>query len=98
MIEATRTKDGKQVSIKRVRCKSQEPSIALFLSPTEGEDNDPRNHCVPILDCFTDEALPNLMFLVMPLLRQFDDPPFFAVDEVLDFMRQTLEVWMLPCS
>lgn len=31
-------------------------------------------------------------FLVMPLLRAFDDPPFYAVEEVLDFVRQTLEV------
>lgn len=28
----------------------------------------------------------------MPLLRAFDSPPFVVVDEVLDFVKQTLEV------
>ena len=97
-MDATRIEDGKLVSIKRVRRRSQEPSIALFLSPTEKKNGDPRNHCVPILDCFTDESLPNLTFLVMPLVRRFDNPPFFAVDEVLDFMRQTLEVCLSHLS
>lgn len=31
----------------------------------------------------------------MPLLRPFNKPPFFSVDEVLDFMKQTLEVCAL---
>ncbi len=30
----------------------------------------------------------------MPLYRDFDDPDFYAVGEVIEFVRQTLEVSM----
>ena len=30
--------------------------------------------------------------MVMPYLLELDDPPFSFVDEVLDFIQQTLEV------
>jgi serine/threonine protein kinase len=53
---------------------------------------DPHNHAVPILDHFTKGTV---AFLVMPLLRLFNDPPFSTVNEVVDFFRQMLQV-MLP--
>ncbi|CCL99181.1 uncharacterized protein FIBRA_01196 [Fibroporia radiculosa] len=37
---------------------------------------DPRNHCVPILDLFEDEDDPSHSYMVMPYLRCIDDPPF----------------------
>lgn len=46
---------------------------------------------MPILDSFKiedDEAL----YITMPILREFDDPPFYFVGEVIDFVQQTLEV------
>jgi hypothetical protein len=51
--------------------------------------NDPHNHAVPVLDYFTKD---DDGFLVMPLLRKFDDPPFGTVEEVVDFVRQMLQV------
>ena len=55
------------------------------------------NHCVPIYDYFIDDEEPFVGFLVMPLLRRFNDPPFYYVDEVMDFIKQTLEVWIFSC-
>lgn len=54
--------------------------------------DDPRNHCVPILDSFIDEMEPDTEFIVMPMLRKFDSPCFGTVIEVFDFVRQLLEV------
>lgn len=51
---------------------------------------DPRNHCVPIYDHFPDDFDEKYAYIVMPLLRRFNDPPFSFVSEVLDFMTQTL--------
>ena len=91
-MNATRIADGKVVSIKRLRREPREVEIARFLS-TEKEGLDyTANHCVPVLDHFSDDSEPQFSFLVMPLFRWFDDPPFYTVDEVLDFVRQTLEV------
>lgn len=89
---ATRISDGSIVSIKRINSRTQEISIALFLSNEANDSNDSTNHCVPILDHFSDQSLPQVTFLVMPLLRPFGDPPFFSVAEAVDFIQQTLEV------
>ena len=53
-----------------------------------------RNHCVPILDYFFVEREDDDVthYIVMPVLRNLDDPPFYAVAEVFEFVRQTLEV------
>ncbi|OCB91920.1 hypothetical protein A7U60_g788 [Sanghuangporus baumii] len=90
LIDAIRISDGMKVVIKAVRRDSTETSIGIFLSSPDLA-KDPRNHCVPILDVIRDESAPNLEFLVMPLLRPFNKPPFFSVDEMLDFMKQVLE-------
>ncbi len=69
---------------------SSELQIGKFFT-TLDSPQDPRNHCIPILDSFEidgDEGL----YIVMPLLRDFDDPPFYSVKEVIEFVHQTLEV------
>ncbi len=81
--------DGKIVVLKRVAKGSSESDIARHLSLPERRSN-PRNHAVPVLDFLTGEG--QYEFLVMPLLRPFHHPPFVFVDEVTDFIRQTLEV------
>lgn len=90
LIDAT-TKDGRKVYLKKVYKDSNERKIAVYLS-SDGKLSDPRNHCVPILDYFDDKFEPFSEFIVMPLLRAFDSPPFIVVDEVLGFVKQTLEV------
>lgn len=76
--------------IKKIFKGSKEVKIARYLSDTTFREN-PQNHCVPILDIFSEED-DSLEFIVMPLLMGFTRPPFAFVDEAIDFMKQTLEV------
>ncbi|KAL5492956.1 hypothetical protein ACEPAI_4404 [Sanghuangporus weigelae] len=85
--EATRISDGSDVIIKKIKKYSDEKSIAVYLSSLK----DPKNHCVPIIDSFPDEAEEGTEFLVMPLLRMFNSPSFRTVNEAVDFIKQTLE-------
>ncbi|KAL5530910.1 hypothetical protein ACEPAG_3786 [Sanghuangporus baumii] len=85
--DATRISDGSHVIIKKVKREDTESAIASHLSSLR----DPKNHCVPIIDSFMDHTDDRIGFNVMPLLRHFNDPPFQSVDEVVDFVRQTLE-------
>lgn len=89
--DAKRSNDGQAVFIKKVRRSSREYEIAKSLCDQDLRE-DIRNHCVPILDYFEDESESNTAFMVMPLLRAFNDPPFVFIYEVTDFIRQTLEV------
>jgi len=85
-----RKSDGALVCVKHVPKDTQEVAIALYFSAPERRDH-PTNHAIPVLDHFT--AMLNgteEYFIVMPLLRPFNDPPFFVVSEVIDFMQQTL--------
>jgi hypothetical protein len=62
---------------------------------------DPHNHAVQILDHFREGEGSNEAFMVMPVLRPFNDPHFSTVGEVVDFVRQMLQVnrcSTTPCS
>lgn len=87
-LDAKRLSDGKQVYLKRVLQWSGEAAIMKLFSSDERK-NDPRNHCVPLLDTLVDD---DHCFLVMPQLGNFFSPDFKSVDETLEFVRQTLEV------
>ena len=60
------------------------------------EKRSDRNHCVPILDVFQDPLEPDMALLVMPLLRRFNDPEFGTINEVMDFVRQSIDVNVPP--
>lgn len=90
-MDATRLSDGRQVVLKAVHRQGGELRIAMMLSSAEALQ-DPLNHCVPILDYFGDFNTPGPDFIVMPVLRKFRNPEFCMVSEVVDFVRQTLEV------
>ena len=53
---------------------------------------DSRNHVVPFYASFSDYKFPDVQFMVMPVLRRFDDPEFMYGCEVIDFVSQVLEV------
>ncbi len=53
---------------------------------------DPSNHCAPALDYFSDEREAMYDFIVMPIYRKFDNPSFYSIGKVIDFVHQTLEV------
>lgn len=52
---------------------------------------DPTNHTVPILDVFADTQDDSISYIVMPFLQPVDDPPFYVIEEILNFADQILE-------
>jgi hypothetical protein len=100
VLDASTVRDGQVVCIKRIveredqtqsdGLRSDQVEIAQFLSspPLSQDDN---NHCVTIIDAFRDPVL-HVNYMVMPVLRTYDDPPFGTVGEVIDFVGQILEV------
>ena len=93
VIDATRISDGKLVTIKCLETDGLEIRIAIMLG-TPPLSEDPNNHSVPVLDTFEDETNAGVSYIVMPLLRNFDSPPFESVEDVLEFSEQVLEVSM----
>lgn len=91
VMDAVRISDGIPVVIKRIKTGSTELDICRYFSSDE-RSRDADNYCVPILDEFTDDSDPSTHLIIMPLLRQYNDPHFYFVDEVLDFVKQTLKV------
>jgi hypothetical protein len=92
-MDAVRVSDGSFVLLKKIT-KSYHPyeaEIGQYLS-TEAMRTGPRNHSVPILDVLQPEDDDGLIILVMPLLRNFDEPSFGTLGEVVDCVKQAFEV------
>ena len=79
--------------IKRIDCRTHlhEVNVASRLGSSKSR-KDERNHCVPILAVFSDDRDPWYQYIVMPVLRPFNEPNFTSFGEVVDFVNQTLEV------
>lgn len=90
LIDATRISDGLLVYLKRISTGDEESRIACMLSAPSLRD-DPRNHCVPILDIFQDDKDESISYMVMPFLRLIDSPPFEIPQEVTELVDQLLE-------
>ncbi|KAI0794646.1 hypothetical protein C8Q74DRAFT_1215883 [Fomes fomentarius] len=86
VIDATRRRDNIRVSLKVARKDTKEIDIARFLTTLDRPDN----HCVPLLDVFSDPIDPQSSIMVTPYLRPMNNPPFGALGEALDFIEQTL--------
>lgn len=91
LVDAIHEATGKPVYIKEVPTDSDELRIAQMLVEEEWM-TDPRNHCVRLKKVFQDHTNPNISYMVMPLLRPIDDPPFETVKEIIKFTDQILEV------
>jgi len=89
-VDATRMQTGERVAIKKIKKTSNEVQVLRFLTSAQKLE-DRNNHCVPLYDYFFDNDEPDFDFIVMPLLVPFDNPPFYSVEEVMDFVSQTLE-------
>ncbi|EAU85847.2 other/AgaK1 protein kinase [Coprinopsis cinerea okayama7 len=90
--DATRIADGKHVVLKRIE-KSQYPeevSILRYFSEKPLASN-PENHCVPVLAVLNPPDDPEHDIAVLPILRDYDDPPFETIGEVVDYIGQILE-------
>lgn len=94
MVLDARDEIGRHVCLKYVTKRTQEVDVARYLSSDELRRNT-ENHCVAIYDYFQDPFNPEVDYLVMPVLRPFNDPDFWAVGEVVDFATQILEVSLL---
>ncbi|KAG8914066.1 hypothetical protein FRC01_004239 [Tulasnella sp. 417] len=92
-LDAHRVSDGRPVFLKLTLGSSPELGIARILaSPTLKDD--PRNHCVPLLDILEDPVLPDGVILVLPLLRMIDRPPPATIQEFVSLIDQTLEAYL----
>ncbi|KAH8103562.1 kinase-like domain-containing protein [Cristinia sonorae] len=89
VLDAKKLDDNKTVWMKAVSNDSIELKIARMLSPTVKPN--PNNHCVPILDMIPDPLNPQNIILVMPSLRPCNNPDFDTVEEIMDFIGQTIE-------
>jgi hypothetical protein len=89
-MDATRIRDRKQVMLKKVLPEEgpHELSITRYFSSNELRD-DPRNHCVPLLDLIdTVDTKLDKKLMVMPFLRPFNHPRFQTFGEFVAFFMQ----------
>ncbi|KAI0800218.1 kinase-like protein [Fomes fomentarius] len=87
VIDATRVEDGERVAIKVTQNDKRELQITQFLSSIR----ESQNHCIPIFQVLPDPLNSNLSLMVMPYLRPCNDPEFWTIGEVIDFIDQTVE-------
>lgn len=88
VIDAARVEDGERVAIKVTQNDKQELQITHFLSSIR----ESQNHCIPIFQVLPDPLDSNSSLMVMPYLRPCNDPEFWTIGEVIDFIDQTVEV------
>jgi serine/threonine protein kinase len=86
MIDATRIQDNLPVMMKIVS-ESEANSTAGLVT----HNSNPRNHCVKVYDCFNHPEDATRKLLVLPFLRDWHNPDFDTVGEVIDFCRQLFE-------
>ncbi|CCL99642.1 uncharacterized protein FIBRA_01662 [Fibroporia radiculosa] len=89
VLDAIRISDNSVVTLKKISTTvhPHEIEIAQYLS-SEPLSADPDNHCVPILEVLQDPHEENVAILVMPLLRDCNDPEFHTFGEVVAFFHQ----------
>ncbi|KAG8994897.1 hypothetical protein FRB94_009612 [Tulasnella sp. JGI-2019a] len=90
LLDATRISDNKPMVLKIVTKPSSEIVIGQFLL-TGDLSNDPRNHCIPLVDVLEDANDPEHAILVLPLLRRLDSPGPASIRECVSLIEQTLE-------
>ncbi|KAF7296390.1 Protein kinase domain-containing protein [Mycena chlorophos] len=88
------------VVLKRLRAGSEELNITTELcGPNNPKQNHPLNHCVPVLDVISRylpaylprPEHPEWTIVVLPLLRQVDDPKLRTVGEAVELFRQMFQ-------
>jgi hypothetical protein len=92
-MDAIRISDNTAVCLKTVSS-SKHPSeveIGQYFS-SDPISKDPQNHCVPILEVLSVPDDTDMSIIVMPLLREFQNPRFDTFGEAIECIRQYLEV------
>jgi len=92
LLDATRISNGTFVMLKIVERSDHpfEADIGTFFS-TDPLASQPSNHCVPIYDVLQVPEDEDIIILVMPLLRMYDDPRFDTFGEAVAFFKQIFE-------
>ncbi|KAJ7148994.1 hypothetical protein C8R43DRAFT_925245, partial [Mycena crocata] len=91
-MDARRIRDGAGVCLKKINIETFEfeHEIGSFFS-SGSIANDPRNHCVPILETLFVPDNDKIIIIVMPLLRIYSNPRFDTFGEAVDFFGQIFE-------
>lgn len=98
VMDAFRIADESLAAIKCRPTNAVENELAIhrFLS-SDSLRNDSANHCIPLLevlddpDCQLPSGNTGATFIITPFVYEFNQWPFQTIDNVLDFIRQTLE-------
>ena len=95
-MDAVRVRDRCPVMLKRLFPEEgpYELEINQLFSSSELAD-DPRNHCVPLLDLIELQGSEYHRIMVFPLLRPFNSPRFQTVGEFVAFFTQICEVMLI---
>ena len=91
--DATRISDNSYVALKLVKVSvhPDEQGITEYFSSKPLSD-DPKNHCIPIIETLVIPDDSDKIILVLPLVRDWRRPRFETVGEGVDFFKQLFEV------
>lgn len=92
VLDAVRQRDGCRVFVKRLEANEhgrREEAITTFLARDQWGQRTP---AVPVLDVLRIPACPEAVFLVLAELVPWDYCPFEQLIEVVDFVRQLVQV------
>lgn len=81
------------VTLKRIKRGDHpyEADIATYFS-SAALITQPANHCVPVYEVFALDDEDDIMVMVMPLLRPYNNPTFDTTGEAVECFRQLFEV------
>ncbi|KAH8107742.1 kinase-like domain-containing protein [Cristinia sonorae] len=92
VMDATRLSDGEMVLLKRLKRSVHPYEIEITrMFSEEPLRSHPKNHCVPVFEVLDSPHNADVSILVLPLLREFENPSFETVGEVIEFFRQIFE-------
>ncbi|EAU82364.1 other/AgaK1 protein kinase [Coprinopsis cinerea okayama7 len=90
--DAIQISQDRHVVLKRVS-RSEDPEEVSILDYFSKEplSSQPENHCVPLIEILHPPGDPDHDIVVLPVLRQYDNPEFETIGEAIDFIQQLLE-------
>ncbi|KAF7324698.1 Protein kinase domain-containing protein [Mycena kentingensis (nom. inval.)] len=90
IMDARRLSDGKNVVLKKVE-KAKHPAEVQITEFLTSLGENPQNHCIPVLETLHPPNEPDIVILVLALVRRVDSPPFETFGEAVEMFRQIFE-------